>query len=139
MTDFVLDASVALRWFLASPVPAYARRVRGLMLKGSRAVVPALWHLEMANGLVVAERRGILTAADADQCLTDIERLLSQAIHTDHGLVPVRQTLTTARAFDLSAYDAAYLEVARRERLALATLDEALRAAAAQSDVGLLR
>ena len=80
MTDFVLDASVALRWFLASPVPAYARRVRQLMLKGARAIVPALWHLEMANGLDVAERRGILTAADLDQSLADIERLLSQAV-----------------------------------------------------------
>ena len=45
----------------------------------------------------------------------------------------------TARAFGLSAYDAAYLEVARRERLPLATLDEGLRTAAARSDVGLLR
>lgn len=139
MTDFVLDASVALRWFLGGPMPPYARRVRQLMLAGARAVVPALWHLEIANGLTVAERRGILTPADLDQSLTDIERLLTQAVHTDPGLVPVRQALTTARAFGLSAYDAVYLEVARRERLPLATLDEELRAAAAQSDVGVFR
>jgi len=139
LTRFVLDASVALRWFLSSPVPAYARRVRRLMLGGARAVVPALWHLEMANGLAVAERRGIVTAADADQSLTDIERLLGQAIEGDPALVSVRQALTTARSFQLSAYDAVYLDVARRERLPLATLDEGLRAAASRAGVTLVR
>lgn len=139
MTRFVLDASVALRWFLSNPVPAYARRVKRLMLDGARAVVPPLWHLEMANGLAVAERRGIVTAADADQSLTDIERLLGQAIESDPALVSVRQALTTARTFQLSAYDAVYLDVARRERLPLATLDEDLRAAATQAGVALIR
>lgn len=139
MTRFVLDASVALRWFLANPVPAYARRVSRLMLGGARAEVPALWHLEMANGLAVALRRGIVTDADADQALTDIERLLGQAIKTDPALVSVRQALTTARTFQLSAYDAVYLDLARRERLPLATLDDDLRAAAARAGVALIR
>jgi len=139
LTRFVLDASVALRWFLSNPVPVYARRVRRLMLDGARAVVPALWHLEMANGLAVAVRRGIVTAADADQSLTDIENLLGQAIESDPALVSVRQALTTARTFQLSAYDAAYLDVARRERLPLVTLDEDLRAAATRAGVALIR
>jgi hypothetical protein len=82
------------------------------MLDGARAVVPALWHLEMANGLAVAERRGILTAADVDQSSGDIERLLGQAIESDSALASARQALTTARAFGLSGYDAAYLDVA---------------------------
>ena len=139
MTRFVLDASVALRWFLSNPIPAYANRVKQLMVNGSRAIVPALWHLEMANGLGIAERRGIVNAADADQSLTDIERLLGQAIECDLTLVSVRQALMTARTFRLSGYDAVYLDVARRERLPLATLDEALRAAAMQAGVALLR
>ena len=139
MTRFVLDASVALRWFVSNPVPAYARRVKQLMLDGARAMVPALWHLEMANGLAVAERRGIVTAADADQSLADIEGLLGQAIEGDPALVSVRQALTTARTFRLSGYDAVYLDVARRERLPLATLDQALRAAAARAGVALIR
>ena len=67
------------------------------MLDGARAVVPALWHLEMASGLGVAERRGILSASDVDRSLTDIERLLGQAIEIDPTLVSVRQALTTAR------------------------------------------
>ena len=139
MTGFVLDASVALRWFLDHPVPAYANRVKQFFLKGVRAVVPALWHLEMSNGLVVAERRSILTPADVDQAVIDIEQLVAHAVDIDSDVVPARQGLTTARTFQLSAYDAVYLDLARRKRLPLATLDDKLRAAAARSGVELLR
>ena len=139
MKRFVLDASVALRWFLENPVAAYAARVSQLLLHGARAVVPALWHLEMANGLAVAERRRILTAADVDRGLAGIEALLAHAIETESDLISVRQALATARAFQLSAYDAAYLDLARRERLPLATLDQHLRSAASSSSVDLLR
>jgi predicted nucleic acid-binding protein len=108
------------------------------MLEGARAVVPALWHIEMANGLAIAERRGILTPADIDQSLADIEKLLGQAIESDSGLVSARQALSTVRAFRLSGYDAVYLDVARRERLPLATLEDELRAAATQPGAALL-
>ena len=64
MNRFVLDASVALAWFVNNPVPPYALRVRQLLLDGARALVPALWQLEMANGLAVAERRRILAPPD---------------------------------------------------------------------------
>jgi len=139
LTGFVLDASVALGWFLDRPVPVYANRVKQFFLKGVRAVVPALWHLEMSNGLVVAERRSILTPADVDQALIDIEQLAAQAVDIDSDVVPTRQALTTARTFQLSAYDAVYLDLARRKRLPLATLDDKLRAAAARGGVELLR
>jgi predicted nucleic acid-binding protein len=136
---FVLDASVALRWFLDHPVPAYANRLKQVFLKGSRAVVPALWHLEMSNALAFAERRSILTSADVDQAMMDLEQIVAQAVDTDGIVVPVRQSLATARAFQLSAYDAVYLDLARRERLPLATLDAQLRAAAAHAGVELVR
>ena len=135
MTRFVLDASVALRWFLANPVPAYASRVKRLMLRGARAVVPALWHLEMANGLAGAERRGILTAADADRCLVHLEQLLFKTIESETEFFPVGQAFATARTSHLSAYDAVYLDTARRLGLPLATLDQRLRAAATQAGV----
>jgi predicted nucleic acid-binding protein len=139
LSGFVLDASVALRWFLDHPVPAYANRVKQFFLRGVRAVVPALWHLEMSNGLAVAERRSILTNADVDQAMIDIEQIVAQAVDTDSIVVSARQSLATARAFQLSAYDAVYLDLARRERLALATLDDQLRKAAARAGVVLLR
>jgi len=139
LKGFVLDASVALRWFLDHPMPAYANRVKQFFLKGDRAMVPALWHLEMSNGLAVAERRSILTAPDVDQAMIDIEQIVAQAVDTDGNIVSVRQSLATARAFQLSAYNAVYLDLARRERLPLATLDDRLRAAAAHAEVELLR
>jgi len=139
LKGFVLDASVALRWFLDHPMPAYANRVKQFFLKGDRAMVPALWHLEMSNGLAVAERRSILTAPDVDQAMIDIEQIVAQAVDTDGNIVSVRQSLATARAFQLSACDAVYLDLARRERLPLATLDDRLRAAAARAGVELLR
>lgn len=138
MTSFVLDASVALRWFLDHPMPPYANRVKQFFLKGVRAVVPALWHLEMSNGLVVAERRSILTAADIDQAVIDIEQIAAASMDVDGSVVSAKQALATARAFQLSAYDAVYLDLARRERLPLATLDDRLRAAAARAGVQLL-
>jgi len=138
LTSFVLDASVALRWFLDRPMPPYANRVKQFFLKGVRAVVPALWHLEMSNGLVVAERRSILTAADIDQAVIDIEQIAAASMDVDGSVVSAKQALATARAFQLSAYDAVYLDLARRERLPLATLDDRLRAAAARAGVQLL-
>jgi len=135
---FVLDASVALAWFLDNPVSPYATQVKQRLLDGARAIVPALWHLEMANGFVVAERRHILTAAEATRCLTNVEQLTAQ-METNSDLVLTRQALSTARSFQLSAYDAVYLDTARNQGLPLATLDRSLHAAAARAAVELFR
>ena len=116
-----------------------SNRVKQHLLKGARAVVPALWHLEMSNGLVVAQRRSILTAADVDQAVIDLEQFVAQAVDTETSVVSARQSLGTTRAFQLSAYDAVYLDLARSQRLMLATLDDRLRAAATQAGVSLLR
>ena len=136
MTRFVLDASVALAWFLDNPVAPLAVRVKQALVGGAGAVVPALWHLEMANALVVAERRRILTAADVTRGLMQVEQLAAQI--TTHGdLVSARQALSTARTFQLSAYDAVYLDTARNAGLPLATLDRNLRTAAGRAAVEL--
>jgi predicted nucleic acid-binding protein len=101
-------------------------------------VAPALWHLEIANGLAVAERRGILTSSDAMLALLQLEQLCAQAIEIEADIVPMRQALTTARAYQLSAYDSVYLDLALRAKLPLATLDVALRKAAGKAGVELL-
>jgi len=135
---FVVDASVALSWFVDRPASPYALRVKQELLDGAHAVVPALWHAEMANGLIVAERRRVLTASDVTGCLTDLEMLQAHAIETSSKLTTMRHALAIARAFQLSAYDALYLDTARVEDLSLATLDIALRAAAPRAGVELL-
>ena len=97
MNRFVLDASVSLAGFLDSPVSELATRaIRGLE-NGSRAVVPALWHAEMANGFAIGERRGLLTVPHADRCLADVEGLLSSVIDSSVHSISVRQALSVAR------------------------------------------
>ena len=135
MIRFVLDASVALAWFVDHPVAAYAVRVRKSLARDARALVPGLWHLEMANGFAVAERRGILTSANSTAGIAAIEQLLVQSIENSADFISLRQVLTTARDFQLSAYDAVYIDTARRQRLPIATLDRRLLSAAQQAGV----
>jgi predicted nucleic acid-binding protein len=139
VSHFVLDASVALAWVLDNPVPGYALEVRQEMFRGKRGLVPALWHLEIANGLAMAERRRDLSAADAEDALDQILLMAASKVDTQVDLVAARDAHANARAFQLTAYDAAYLELARREGLPLATLDKGLRAAAAKAGVTRLK
>jgi predicted nucleic acid-binding protein len=135
---FVLDASVALSWFVDDPVPIDAVRSREMILQGDRAIVPGLWLLEMANGLVMAERRGKLAADDIDKACQQLEVMLAQGIEVFTEWPGPRESIRYARVHKLTAYDAAYLELARRERLALATLDRNLRSAAQSAGVSLI-
>jgi predicted nucleic acid-binding protein len=137
--SFVLDASVTLAWVLDNPVPVYALEVRQELFRGKRGLVPGLWHLEIANGLAMAERRRDLSAADVEDALKQIEATAASKVETRVDLVTARDALASARAFQLTAYDAVYLELARREALPLATLDKGLRAAAKKAGVALLK
>jgi len=139
VSDFVLDASVALAWVLDNPVQVYALDVRREMLEGKCGLVPALWHLEIANGLAMAERRGDLSGTDVEDALDQILATATSKLDTETDLVFARDALANSRSFQLTAYDAVYLELARREGLPLATLDKGLRAAAAKAGVALLK
>lgn len=136
--SFVLDNSVAMRWLLANSRPedgAYADAVLGA-LASQQAQVPSLWALEAANVIARAEARGLLTEARSQVFLA----LLAQLdIVEDHATAShaLGQTLSLARRYGLSAYDAAYLELAERCGLALATLDAELAAAARAAGVPL--
>jgi predicted nucleic acid-binding protein len=134
---FVLDASLALAPFLDDPVPDLAIRVRRSLEGGSRATVPPLWILELANGFAIAERRGALSASFIERCMDNIEDLMASVIEQSATVVSLRQAFSTACAFRLSAYDAVYLETAQRENLPLATLDRALAQAATRAGVPL--
>jgi predicted nucleic acid-binding protein len=136
---FVLDASVALAWFVDDPVPSYAVQIKQFMEGGMKAVVPALWTLEIANGLCMSERRGKLTPEQTDHGLRQLEIIMASGIQIGAEVASIREHLGAARAFRLTAYDTVYLELARREGLALATLDKSLRVAAAKAGVALLR
>jgi predicted nucleic acid-binding protein len=133
---FVLDASVALSWFVDDPVPPYAVQIRDLMAGGNKALVPGLWVLEMANGLLMAERRGKLSAAEVNQGLKHLETVVAAGIEVDPLAAPaIRDVFVPAQAHDLTVYDAVYLELAQREGLPLATLDKRLRTAAVKAGI----
>src|SRR4051794_28372588 len=133
--EFVLDGSVTLVWGFEDESDAYAEAVLNSM-PTLRADVPSLWSLEVANVLLVGERRGRLTTADATKFLS----LLGTFPIVVDGETTARawsDTLNLARANGLSAYDAAYLELAMRRGLPLATLDAPLKAAATKVGVPL--
>ena len=138
MSNFVLDASVTLAWLIDASIAPYALRVRQLLLDGDKAFVPSLWRFELANGFVVAERRGVLTADDTKQILQGFEAVLGDAIQVLSDSLSISRVLSTARNWGLTAYDAAYLLLAEQEQVPIATLDRSLANAAKQAGVPLV-
>lgn len=132
---FVLDASATLAWCFEDAADPAADLALSLLEQGGEALVPGLWRLEVANVLVVSERRKRLTEADSSHFLGLIQALPIK-VATDR--VDVEAILMTARAHGLTAYDSAYLDLARRTGLPLATLDGKLADAAVSSGVTVL-
>jgi len=139
VSQFVLDASVALAWYVDNPMPPYAKLVKDALEQGRSAIAPAVWSLEMANGLHMADRRGNLTAEQVDWGLQQLELLTRAVVEIEIQWFSVREAFVAAKSFRLTAYDAVYLELARHRGLPLATLDNELRAAAGRLRVGIFR
>jgi predicted nucleic acid-binding protein len=137
MTAFVLDSSVALSWCFEDELTKASVDLLQI-LQSDSAAVPVLWHFEIANVLAISERRGRITQADAEEYLRLIEGLSIEADATAHSRA-FRQTLALARAEALTAYDAAYLELAMRLGLPLASKDAALCDAAERVGAEVLR
>lgn len=132
---FVVDASVALAWCFSDETSAYADGVLE-RLEGEEAVAPAIWPLEIANGLRTAERRARIDPSELLR-VRELLRSLPVRVETIELEVALGEVLEVARAHDLSAYDAAYLALAVRRGLALATADDSLRRACKQAGVDL--
>lgn len=134
--QFVLDCSVAISWCLVDENDDYANAILAMM-PDSEAFVPGIWSLEIANTLVVAERRNRMTKEQSEQAIALLQSLLIQVdLFTDAKALDA--TLKLARQEGLAAYDAAYLELALRLQLRLATLDTRLAEAATRCGVGLV-
>jgi len=123
----VIDASVALAWCFPDKASEYADGVL-VALEDRTAMVPAIWPVEVANALLVGERRKRIRQPEVRRFL-DLLKGLSILEDGQPFADTVSNILPLAREHDLSAYDAAYLDVAVRHGAPLATLDKALQKA----------
>lgn len=136
MISFVLDCSVAMNWCLVDENNDYANGILDLMAE-AEAFVPEIWSLEIANTLLVAERRNRMTLEQTRAAITALQSL-SITIDSLTSAQAFGRTLTLAREQKLASYDAAYLELASRLNLPLATNDIKLIEAAGHCNVELL-
>ena len=137
--NFVLDNSVVMRWFFGDGDKSdlgYSLAVLDALGR-SQAIVPTIWSLEVANVIARAEAKGLVLEARSAEFL---EMLGGLDIVEDHlgGSSVLSRVLDTARRYFLPAYDAAYIELALRTGLPLATLDVELKMAAQQSGIATL-
>lgn len=124
--NLVIDASMALAWiFQRNNKEAKLAEYALLSIANVNAIVPSLWHTEIANALLVGERRQIITEA---QIIDYLNRLSHLPIETDSSAPSSSRDrmMALAREHALTAYDATYLELALRNNAELATFDHKL-------------
>ena len=127
MNAFVLDNSVTMRWLMASSKKSdqdYAEQVLK-SLANCKVLVPNLWHLEVTNVLLNAIRRKEIMPSQCTVFLTHLEQLPIQ-IDNFTAIRAFSRTLNYGELYKLSSYDAAYLELAIRQGVPIATLDKDL-------------
>jgi predicted nucleic acid-binding protein len=134
---FVVDNSVVMTWCFEDEASTYSDGVLD-QLRETQAFVPAIWPLEVANVLLIAERRRCLTEAQSAHFAQLLQGLPILVEEGDVGRV-LGPVVAVGRAHGLSAYDAAYLELAARQGLPLATQDSRLRKAAGDAGVAVLQ
>lgn len=131
---FVVDASVTLAWCFEDEASPQTETILD-MLSDDTAVVPSLWELEVSNVLLLGERRRRLTESQTARFVALLGQL---PILVDSAIVNMEAVLAVGRHHALTAYDAAYLVLAEREGIPLATLDTKLRNAARAVGVELI-
>jgi len=133
VTALVLDASITLCWCFEEEATQATDLLLERLFRES-AAVPMFWNLEVANVLALAERRRRITRADATEFISLLETLMID-LDEETPLRAFGRVLDLARSERLTAYDAAYLELAMRLGVPVATKDPALAAAATRLGV----
>jgi predicted nucleic acid-binding protein len=136
--ECVLDSSMALAWALPDEASGKADGFLTGLSEDSRLWVPPLWWYELSNALTMALRRKRLNAADVLR-LIELYRSLPVMTDTLLGGDGMYRFHVIAERHGLSAYDAAYLELAQRRGLKLATVDKRLISGARKAGVGLVK
>lgn len=122
--DFVVDNSVVMAWCFYDESSTFSDAVQDLLIENT-AYVPAIWPLEVANVLLVAERKERISKADSGHFIALISQLPIVVGRTNSETV-FHDIMALARRYKLSSYDASYLELAIRKGLPIASLDNAL-------------
>ena len=126
---FVIDASATLPWRFTDESTPWSEALLDRVEAGEEVFVPAHWPLEVLNGLLVARRKGRVSGAQVSEFIEDLAALPIRVVPAaDPARWPA--ILSLAQQHRLTAYDAAYLDLAQRTGLPLATLDGDLRKAA---------
>ena len=136
MIEFILDCSISISWVLVDEDDDYANSILDLMTDAT-AFVPEIWSLEVVNTLLVADRRNRMTIEQSEQAIKLLQAL-PIVIDTLTSSQAFQQTLKLGREQSLASYDAAYLELALRKNLPLATNDNRLIEAAKRCQVRLM-
>lgn len=132
----MLDASLALQWFLEDEADRKYSLAVLASLSNKRALVPLLWFYEVGNGLLMAHRRKRISVDQMYGFLTRLKALpIDPALETPSEILELP---ALARSYGLTSYDAAYLGLAKKFNLALATNDSDLRKAATAAGVTLV-
>ena len=131
---FILDCSVTMTWFFEGEATLATDLLLDQLSHGGEVLVPSHWALEVANTLLMGERRKRATTAESIQ-FQDILRGLAIKMDVETAARAGSDALALARSHHLTVYDAAYLELAMRRNLPLATLDQDLRSAAKKAGV----
>lgn len=131
MADFILDASIAATWCFGDEATEYTQDILDAVSGPLEATAPRLWAYEIRSSVLKGIRKKRITESDGDnflELLADLRITLTDPVSYDG-------VFTLAKQYGLTVYDAAYLDLAIRQGLPLASLDEELKAAAAQAGV----
>lgn len=135
--EWVLDCSLAPAWALPDETSARAEKFLAHLSPQSVLWVPALWWYEISNALTMAQRRHRLVESKSRRII-DLYSTLPIETDAELNLHVVQRLQALTREYSLSAYDAAYLELAERKNVGLATLDRRLITAARKAGVKIL-
>ena len=134
---FVADASVAISWCIPAQASSAADHLLDDVLSGAAIAVPPLWTYETANALLILRRRKRLTPNEYSEARALLNRLRLSMDDEGARLAPTH-VADLAIEHELTVYDAAYLELALRRRIPLASRDERLNRAARRLGVAVL-
>jgi predicted nucleic acid-binding protein len=134
--SLIIDASITMAWCFEDEATPATEEVLDQVIE-SNALVPSVWRFEVGNALQMAIRRKRITEIFRDDALAKLQAM-PITVDPETDAYVWTTALRLSERFGLTLYDAAYVELAQRRNLPLASLDQEMRAAASALNVELL-